>query len=58
MRLMIENGPGCCHEMSMAAYSNVDQVSASLQYGNTGPEGWGFHLWSDLREDKRRTGIC
>jgi hypothetical protein len=35
----------------MAAYSTIDEVAASPQYGNTGPSGWGFHMWSDLLDD-------
>lgn len=36
----------------MHTYSKIDEVSASPQYGNTGPEGWGFHLWTDLLDDE------
>ena len=36
----------------MAAYSKIDPVAASTRYGITGPDGWGFHLWSDLLDDE------
>jgi hypothetical protein len=36
----------------MAAYSEIEEVAASPQFGNTGPSGWGFHMWSGLLDDK------
>ena len=36
----------------MAAYSQIDEIAASSQYGITGPDGWGFSLWSDLNDDE------
>lgn len=36
----------------MNAYSTIDEVSAQLRYGNSGPEGWGFILWSDRLDDE------
>lgn len=35
----------------MAVYSKIEKVSPSPQFGNNGPEGWGFHLWSELIDD-------
>jgi len=31
----------------MAAYREIEEVKASLQYANSGPNGWGFTLWND-----------
>lgn len=36
----------------MADYSEIQNVSASPQYGNTGQDGWGFSLFSDLCDDE------
>jgi hypothetical protein len=35
-----------------ATYSKIEEIVASPQYGNTGPDGWGFTLWSDLLDDE------
>ncbi|MBD3745104.1 MAG: hypothetical protein IE932_02690 [Sphingopyxis terrae] len=37
---------------TMPRYTNIEEVFLSPQYGNTGPKGWGFHLWSDLIDDE------
>ncbi|WP_324750063.1 hypothetical protein SH591_00515 [Sphingomonas sp. LY54] len=29
----------------MAAFDQIEEVRPSPQFGNTGPEGWGFTLW-------------
>ncbi len=36
----------------MGTYTKIDEVTASPQYGNTGSDGWGFHLWSNLLDDE------
>lgn len=36
----------------VGSYSNIEEVSASPQHGNTGADGWGFHMWSDLLDDE------
>lgn len=36
----------------MVTYSKTDEVAASPQYGNSGPDGWGFTLWSELLDDE------
>ena len=36
----------------MVLYSKIDEIAASPQYGNTGPDGWGFALWSDMLDDE------
>jgi len=33
-------------------YSKIDEIRKSPQYGNSGPDGWGFHLWSELLDDE------
>lgn len=32
----------------MVLFRETDEVSGSPQFGNAGPDGWGFHLWGDL----------
>lgn len=36
----------------MADYSKIESVSAATQFGNSGPDGWGFTLFSDLFDDE------
>jgi hypothetical protein len=36
----------------MSAYSKIEEIAASPKYGNTGADGWGFTLWSDLLDDE------
>lgn len=33
-------------------YYEVEEVAPSTQFGTGGPEGWGFHLWSELLDDE------
>jgi hypothetical protein len=35
----------------MSLSYRIDPVEAQPQFGNTGPEGWGFTLWCDNRPD-------
>lgn len=35
----------------MRAYYQIEEVSLAPQFGNTGDEGWGFTLWSELLDD-------
>ena len=32
----------------MAAYDEIELIKEAPQYGNTGPLGWGFKLWTQL----------
>lgn len=43
---------GMATKQPMGAYSEIEEVAASTQYRFTGPDGWGFHLWSDLLDDE------
>ena len=33
-------------------YYEVEELAPSPQFGTVGPEGWGFHLWSELLDDE------
>jgi len=33
-------------------YYEVEEVAPSPQFGTVGPEGWGFHLWSERFGDE------
>jgi hypothetical protein len=35
----------------MGVYHEIESISALPQFGNTGPNGWGFHLWSEHSGD-------
>ena len=37
----------------MVLFREVEDVSGSPQFGNAGPDGWGFHLWGNLIDSKQ-----
>lgn len=49
--IWVENRQRHCYPKRMALYHEIESISPSPQYGNTGPDGWGFHLWSELSGD-------
>ena len=36
----------------MARYSHIEDISPLPKFGNSGPQGWGFTLWSELIDDE------
>ena len=36
----------------MSAYSTIDEVAALARDINSGPEGWGFRMWSPNLDDE------
>lgn len=36
----------------MPLYSKIEEISQSPRFGNSGPDGWGFRIWSDLIDDE------
>jgi hypothetical protein len=37
----------------MLRFREIEEVSGSPQFGNGGPDGWGFHLWGNDRDSQQ-----